>query len=157
MASLKLLSLLLVANGVPVIIHFFLGQRCSFPLDAGTRFIDGRPLLGASKTVCGVVGSVIATGLLAPLLDIPMTVGLMIGAFAMLGDGLSSFTKRRMGIPPSGSVPVLDQVPESLLPALAAGPELQLDVAASILVVAAFAAINLGMSRLLGTASFGRP
>ena len=156
MASLKLLSLLLVANGVPVIIHFFLGQRCSFPLDGGARFIDGRPLLGPSKTVCGVAGSIAATGMLAPLLDIPMTTGLMIGAFAMLGDGLSSFTKRRMGIPPSGSAPALDQIPESLLPALAVGPELQLSVTDTIVVIVVFAAINLTVSRLFRTAPVNR-
>lgn len=147
--SLTLLALLLIANGSPVIIRYFLKERCNFPLDGGIRFIDGRPLLGRSKTVMGMVVAVAATGLAAPLFGVAIATGAAIGLWAMAGDAMSSFIKRRLHIEPSGSAPVLDQVPESLLPAVMVGRELITGWHDVVAVVAAFTVINLVVSRLL--------
>lgn len=81
-------------------------------------FFDGRPLLGSSKTIRGLVAAVTATALGALLLGLPATVGALLGGGAMLGDALSSFIKRRMGAAPSSRATGLDQIPEALLPLL---------------------------------------
>ncbi len=96
--ELFVLLLLLTANGVPILVHLVLGERWGWRLDGGWQFIDGQPLLGASKTVVGVVGALLASTLLALFLDLGWRIGLLIGGVAMLGDLLSSFFKRRMGL-----------------------------------------------------------
>ena len=68
MLELKLLLLLLIANGAPVIARHLFELRFNFPLDGGLNFFDGQPLLGESKTLRGVVLSVIATTIVAILL-----------------------------------------------------------------------------------------
>src|SRR5258705_6237913 len=42
---LQLLVLMILANGTPIVAKKIFGPRFSFPLDAGTIFFDGRPLL----------------------------------------------------------------------------------------------------------------
>jgi hypothetical protein len=46
---LQLLALLTLANGTPIVAKKIFGPRFSFPVDAGTIFLDGRPLLGHRK------------------------------------------------------------------------------------------------------------
>ena len=116
--ALRLLLLLAVANTAPLVAKRLFGTRWSTPLDGGLRFLDGRPLLGASKTVRGLVSATLASALAAPLLGLPAAIGAVLGAGAMLGDALASFTKRRLGTPPSGRATGLDQIPEALLPLL---------------------------------------
>jgi CDP-2,3-bis-(O-geranylgeranyl)-sn-glycerol synthase len=146
---IKFLALLAVANGTPVLAKKLLGNFLSRPLDAGKTFIDGRPLLGASKTIRGVVVSVIATSASAPALGIAWTTGLLIGLAAMAGDLCSSFIKRRMGRPSSSRALGLDQIPEALLPALACKSLLALTVADTILIVLLFSVGEILLSRLL--------
>ena len=67
----------------------------------------------------------------------------------MVGDLISSFIKRRMGRPPSSRALGLDQIPESLLPALACKSLLALTVADVILVVALFSVGGFILSGLL--------
>lgn len=110
------LALLTAANGTPVIARKLMGGRLAFPLDAEWTFVDGRRLLGASKTVRGVVVAVLASTALAPVIGGSARTGLLVGAGAMLGDLLSSFIKRRLALEPSSQASGLDQVPESLLP-----------------------------------------
>ena len=146
---LQLLILLGVANGTPVIAKRVLGHRLSWPLDGGVRFLDGRPLFGSSKTVRGVVLSVVVTALCAPLIGLDPKTGAVIAAAAMAGDLLSSFLKRRMNLAPSSQALGLDQVPESLFPALACRGALSLgpiDIAA---VVVIFFVGELIVSRVL--------
>lgn len=50
---LQLVSLLALANGAPVIAKKLVGDWLSAPLDGGTRFVDGEPLFGRSKTIRG--------------------------------------------------------------------------------------------------------
>lgn len=148
-APAEMLVLLVVANGVPVLGKKIFGARFSRPLDGGLKLPDGHPLFGASKTVRGVLLSLIATGLAAPALGLDWSDGALIALLAMLGDLASSFIKRRLGRPPSSMALGLDQIPESLLPALAFKSRLGLmawDIAG---VVFAFILLELLLSRLL--------
>jgi CDP-archaeol synthase len=115
----KLLILLSVANGSPVIAKLVLGEAYATPIDGNVRFFDGRPLLGPSKTIRGVVVSLLVTALAAPLIGLQFKFGLLVAATAMAGDLLSSFLKRRFGLAPSAKVTGLDQIPEALFPLLA--------------------------------------
>jgi CDP-2,3-bis-(O-geranylgeranyl)-sn-glycerol synthase len=146
---LELLVLLTVANGVPVIAKRFLGDRFAWPLDGNARFIDGRPLFGPSKTIRGLVLAVVASGAFAPLLGLTVTTGVLVGAGAMAGDLLSSFTKRRLDFKPSSRATGLDQIPESLIPALLCRQELGLGAVDIVAVVAIFFVGEIVLSRLL--------
>ena len=98
---LKLLLLLAVANGAPVLAKKAWGRTLAQPLDAGLLFLDRRPVFGPTKTVRGVLVSIAATAAIAPLIGIAWWLGALIGATAMAGDLLSSFIKRRLNRPPS--------------------------------------------------------
>ena len=116
MAYLAAMLLLAIANGAPILARSLLGDRLASPMDGGLCFIDGRPLLGSAKTVRGVVVSVLATTTAATGLGLDWSLGVLVATAAMLGDLGSSFVKRRLDCPPSSRVPVLDQLPEALLP-----------------------------------------
>jgi CDP-2,3-bis-(O-geranylgeranyl)-sn-glycerol synthase len=116
--GLRLLLLLTAANTAPILCKRVLGARWSAPIDFGRRFVDGRPWLGPSKTWRGLLSAVLAAGVLAPVLGFPPAAGAAAGLLAMAGDALSSFLKRRLGIPSSGQAFAIDQLPESLLPLL---------------------------------------
>lgn len=145
----KLLLLLAAANGTPVLVRWILKDWAGAPLDGGWRMADGRPLLGPSKTIRGLVCAIAVTALAAPLLGLPATIGFIVGAAAMLGDLISSFTKRRLGLPASAMALGLDQIPESLLPLIALWPILALSLADAVVILAAFFAGELLLSRLL--------
>lgn len=115
---LQLLFLIGIANGIPVLGKKLLGDRFAQPLDRGTTFFDGRPLFGTSKTLRGVLLSLLATPLAAGLLGLHWQVGLVVACGTVAGDLLSSFVKRRMGLAPSSMALGLDQIPESLIPLL---------------------------------------
>jgi CDP-diglyceride synthetase len=146
---LKLLILLAVANGVPVIAKRLFGNRLSYALDGGARFIDGRPLFGTSKTVRGLLLSIAVTTAVPPLLALDFTTGFLVGLGAMAGDLLSSFTKRRLGMKPSSKATGLDQIPESLLPALMCWKHLSLSFIDVIALVGAFFVGEILLSLLL--------
>jgi CDP-diglyceride synthetase len=113
---LKLVLLLVIANAVPVISRLLMRRRFSQPIDANVRFLDGRPILGPAKTLRGVVSAILVTALMAPLFDLSPGRGSLFALLSMCGDLISSFIKRRLGIASSHSAPVLDQLPETLLP-----------------------------------------
>jgi hypothetical protein len=125
----KLLLLLALANGTPIAAKKIFGSRFSFPLDAGAKFPDGRPLLGPSKTIRGILASITVTTASAPLLGLDPAVGATAAVAAMAGDLVSSFLKRRLNFPPSSQALVLDQLPESLFPMLACRNALSLTAA----------------------------
>lgn len=125
-AILQALILLTLANGTPVVAKKVFGQSLALPLDAGLTFFDGRPLFGPSKTIRGIVFSVLVTALGAPLIGLDWSVGVIAAAAAMAGDLCSSFVKRRLNFPPSSQALGLDQLPESLLPLLACRAALSL-------------------------------
>jgi CDP-2,3-bis-(O-geranylgeranyl)-sn-glycerol synthase len=67
----------------------------------------------------------------------------------MGGDLLSSFIKRRRGLAPHSRAPLLDPIPESLLPLLVMSPTVGLSIADIVIVVAAFVVLELALSRVL--------
>ena len=148
MIELFVLLLLLTANGAPILVHLVLGERWRRPLDGGWQFLDGQPLFGASKTIVGVVGALVASTILAQFLDLGWRIGLLVGGIAMLGDLLSSFFKRRMGLPPSAMALGLDQVPESLLPLMACAPLLELTWIQVLLLTLVFVVLEIILSRV---------
>jgi len=144
-----LVLLLVIANATPVILSLLLGDRWKQPLDRGIRFPDGHPLLGPSKTFRGLLGSISACALLAPLFDLSLLQGAGFGALAMLGDLASSFCKRRLGLRSGQSIPLLDQIPETLLPLWAMLPALGASAMEMTIAIAAFTVIDLLLTRLL--------
>ena len=81
-------------------------------------------------------------------LGLPWTLGLKVAAGAMLGDLTASFIKRRLRYPASAPVPLLDQIPEALLPALLVKAELALTWSDLAVVTLAFALADLGLTPL---------
>lgn len=146
---LQILVLSAVANGTPLAARKILGSCFSFPVDGGRAFVDGRPLFGPSKTIRGVLASIVATTACAPLVGLDVSIGAIAAVAAMAGDLFSSFLKRRLNFPPSSQAIGLDQVPESLFPMLACRDALSLTSADIILGVAIFFAGELILSRLL--------
>jgi CDP-2,3-bis-(O-geranylgeranyl)-sn-glycerol synthase len=145
--AIRLLLLLGIANAAPIALEHWLGPRWNAPLDGGLRFIDGRPLLGPAKTWRGLAAAVAAGSVGAPLLGLPVWIGTLIGAAAMVGDALSSFIKRRLGIPSSGRATGLDQIPEALLPLLAVQQQLHLSLALIAGITLAFFALVIPLAR----------
>lgn len=143
------LILLTLANGVPVIAKKVFGDWLTWPIDGGWLFWDGQPLLGRSKTLRGFVLAILAAAIGGPLVGLDVETGVLIGSNAMVGDILSSFLKRRLRLVPSAEAPGLDQVPESLLPLVAAKTFLGLSVWDILIGVGAFWVGELLVSRLL--------
>ena len=125
------------------------GQRLSYPIDCGVEFFDGQRLLGPSKTIRGVLSSILVTSACAPLVGLDWKIGVVVGSAAMAGDSFSSFVKRRLGLPPSSRATGLDQVPESLFPLLSCRSMLALTVADIAMGVALFFVGEIVLSRLL--------
>lgn len=147
--DLKLLLLIAVANGAPVIATAAFQHRLAYPLDCRVRLGDGQPLFGASKSFRGIALALAATTLAAPLLGLDWRLGALIAALAMAGDLFSSFLKRRLRLPSSSMALGLDQLPESLFPMLGASYFLALSVMDIVAVVALFFVGELVLSRLL--------
>jgi len=145
----KLLVLLTLANGSPVIATRLLGRRFGRAVDGNCTFVDGRPLFGRSKTIRGLVVSLLTTAAAAPLLGLTMATGLLVGTTAMIGDLCSSFLKRRLGLAPSSRATGLDQIPESLLPLLACASILSLTAADIAIGCAVFFVGELFLSHVL--------
>lgn len=145
----QLLALFALANGTPVIAKDIFGAFLAIPLDGNARFVDGRPIFGPSKTFRGLLLSVLITSVAAPVIGLPWNVGAMVAIVAMAGDLFASFLKRRMKLPSGAKATGLDQLPESLFPALACRAVLPL-TAVDIVAVAAFFFIGeLLLSRVL--------
>jgi CDP-diglyceride synthetase len=149
MGILQLLVLMTLANGTPIVAKKIFGPRLARPLDAGIIFLDGRPLFGPSKTIRGIMASIIITTASAPLIGLDLTIGAIAAGATMAGDLFSSFVKRRLNLPPSSRALGLDQVPESLFPMLACRAALSLTIADIVLGVGIFFIGELILSRLL--------
>ena len=137
------------ANSAPLILKRLLGERFAHAIDGGLRLSDSRPLLGRSKTWRGLAGAIFLASLAGLAVGLPWQAGGLAGASAMVGDCLSSFIKRRMGLRPSQMALGIDQVPESLLAAMACGLYRPLTAIDLGLIVALFFILELGLSRLL--------
>jgi CDP-diglyceride synthetase len=135
LAILRSLILISAANGVPVLFARLLGTRFARPIDGGIVWRDGHRLLGRSKTSRGLAAAVVLAACAAVLISLPWQAGALAGVSAMAGDCFSSFVKRRFGLEPSSMTLGLDQVPESLFPAVACSAYLPLrpiDIAAIV-------------------------
>jgi CDP-2,3-bis-(O-geranylgeranyl)-sn-glycerol synthase len=147
--DLQVLILLAAANGAPVLGKKLFGSHFSHPIDGGFTFIDGRRVLGDSKTFRGIVLAVIATIACSLALGLTLSVGFIAAAGAMGGDALSSFVKRRLGRPASSQALGLDQIPESLLPALLLRPILDLSLVDVTIILVLFLVGEIVLSRIL--------
>jgi hypothetical protein len=145
---IKLVLLLVITNGAPVIARLLLRQRFSQPLDRNLDFVDGRPFLGPAKTVRGIVSSILVTALMAPLFELSPGQGAHFAALAMSGDLISSFIKRRLGITSSHSAPLLDQLPETLLPLWVMHPVLEETLLEACTALLVFVVIDWLISKL---------
>ena len=145
----KLVVLLTVANGAPVIGAKLFGKFLNQALDRNAAFVDGRPIFGPSKTLRGIVLSLAATTAFAPILGFQWTDGLIIASAAMIGDLSSTFLKRRLNLPPSSRATGIDQIPECLLPAVAIRSTLGLTALDVVSVVIIFFVGEVFISRLL--------
>jgi len=149
MIEVKLLLLIGIANGAPVIARYLAGRRYARPLDFDIKLADGRALFGKSKTIFGALSSLLFTAVLGYFLGFSLGFGLGLASCAMLGDLLSSFIKRRLGMPPSSQALGLDQIPESLLPMVIGKYGFDLSWLSVAGVVIAFFILELLLSRIL--------
>jgi hypothetical protein len=149
MLSLQLLALLGVANGTPILATKLLQDRFRLPLDCGLIMRDGEPLFGASKTVRGIILSVLCTSGAAVLLHLDWSTGATIAATSMLGDLFSSFFKRRLCLQPHAQAFGLDQIPEALLPLLVVKAPFKLTSLHIAGLVLAFVVLEVVLSRIL--------
>ena len=157
--TLALFILLSLANAAPYLVALAMGPMLAHPLDGGRRWRDGRPLFGATKTWRGLCAALILTPPAAVLLGRGWSTGLIIASAAMAGDLLVSFMKRRRGLPSSASVPVLDQVVETLLPALLVRADMGVTWSGLLIAVSVFTVADLMVTPLLkrlGAARSGR-
>ncbi len=143
-----LLLLIIIANSTPVLVRFIFNKHLDTAIDFGAILADGQRLFGSSKTWRGVAGAVLTTSLTAWLLDYSILTGCKIALLALLGDLLSSFTKRRLGLKSGGMAPLLDQVPESLLPAIILMNEFGLGLKDVAFIVISFIVLELLLSRI---------
>jgi CDP-diglyceride synthetase len=147
--TIEILILILVANGSPVLMSFLLSHRMSLPIDLGLKLKDQQYLFGKTKTWRGLVTSLVATVLASFFITGGFRAGLVIVSLAMSGDLLSSFIKRRLKKESSSKALLLDQIPESLFPALGMMLIIKLDLIQVIEIVIAFIIIELMLSQAL--------
>jgi CDP-2,3-bis-(O-geranylgeranyl)-sn-glycerol synthase len=146
---LKLLMLLGIANGTPVFATKVFKDRFATPLDGRLELSDGYPLFGRSKTIRGIVLSLVCTTFAAIVLGLGWAVGATVAAASMAGDVASSFVKRRLGLKAHAQAFGLDQIPEALLPLLLLRSWLELSGIDIVVLVAAFIFLEVVLSYLL--------
>ncbi len=147
--EILLLLWLVCINGAPILLARWAGQKFNHPIDGNRLFIDGRPLLGASKTFRGLAAALCVSVVMGMLFAMPLGVSLMFGALSMAGDMTSSFIKRRLGLAPSSMALGLDQIPEALFPLLGCQAFLALGNTQVALIVLAFVVVELLLSPIL--------
>ena len=144
-----LLLMLVASNAGPVLIAWLLQSRWALPVDLGRQYLDQRPIFGPAKTWRGVIAALAAACALALLLGYGVGFGIVFGLLAVAGDLLSSFIKRRMALAPSSRCLGLDQLPESLFPAVYAVAVLELAWWWAPLLALAFLLVDVLVSRPL--------
>jgi len=145
----ELLLLIIIANGAPILIRVLVHDRFNRAVDFGQKLTDGHAIFGSSKTWRGIFAALICTAIAAPLLGHPVEIGILVALYTVTGDLISSFIKRRLAMAPSSMAPVIDQVPESLLPAIMLKQHFGLDYAGVLLLVLIFIIIELLLSHIL--------
>ncbi len=130
-----------------MVVARLLGGRLDAPIDAsfGTRV--KLPIFGAHKTWRGLASGALACAAIGALLPCGAWVGLGFGLVALGGDLASSFVKRRMRWPEGHSAPLLDQLPESLLPLILFAGALSLSHASIFGTALLFTLLDLATER----------
>ncbi|MDH5445385.1 MAG: CDP-archaeol synthase [Gammaproteobacteria bacterium] len=146
---IKILLLIIIANGAPIIARLIFRSHFDDPLDFGLTFFDKRPIFGPSKTIRGVFVAVMVTPVAAHFMDINWFTGFVIGLYAMFGDLFSSFIKRRKRYESSEMAIGMDQIPESLFPLLAVQANLGFGTIDILIIVGIFFVVELVLSRIL--------
>jgi len=144
-----LLILIIIANGSPIIIRVLLKDRFDLAVDFDKKLADQQPIFGRSKTWRGILSTLAFTPIAAWLLTYTPETGLLIASYAVTGDLLSSFIKRRLSMPPSSMAPLLDQIPESLFPAIMMMQTFELTISSLMLLVLTFVITELFLSYIL--------
>jgi CDP-2,3-bis-(O-geranylgeranyl)-sn-glycerol synthase len=96
-----------------------------------------------------VLLAITGAAVMAWLVGLPVEVGMAIGCFVVLGDALSSFIKRRLGLTASSMALGLDQIPEALLPLVAFKTYFNLTWLAIMETVTGFLILELFLSYIL--------
>lgn len=146
---LQLLLLIIIANGAPILARVLLHDAFDLAVDFGRKLPDNKAIFGSSKTWRGIFAAALATSAAAWFIGYSPTTGLLIAVFAVAGDLTSSFIKRRLAMKPSSMAPLLDQIPESLFPALIMMPVFNLSIFSVLLLVLIFIIIELALSHTL--------
>lgn len=100
------------------IANFFAGFGSGRPLDLGISFLDGRRVFGDGVTIKGIVIGVAIGTSSAVIINLLRSSGQPVSVYfafllslgALLGDAFGSFIKRRLGMEPGESAPLLDQL-----------------------------------------------
>jgi CDP-archaeol synthase len=150
--DLPALALLVTANSTPVVLAKLCGTRWDAPVDASRMARDRRPLFGPHKTWRGLIGGALAAGLAGTLLGYGFALGAAFGALALSGDLGSSFVKRRLGRASGAAAPLLDQLPEALLPLVVLYEPLGLHAVSMTGTALGFMALDLILSRRFNSA-----
>ena len=145
---LQLLVLIVIANGAPILLRALLKHDFSLAVDFGMKLPDKQRIFGASKTWRGVFAAFVATPAAAWLFGYLPETGLLVAVYAVSGDLLSSFIKRRLGMKRSSMAPLLDQIPESLFPAWMMKEIFQLQSSSVMLLVLIFIILELVLSQV---------
>ena len=146
---IQLLSLIIIANAAPILMRALLKSRFELAVDLGYKLSDGQPVFGRSKTWRGILAALLATALASLLFGFTIQDGLLVACYAVAGDLSASFLKRRLHLPSSSMAPLLDQVPESFLPAYMMRQVFGLDLQSVILLVLLFIVSELLLSHIL--------
>jgi len=146
---LHLLLLIIIANGAPIISRVLLSDGFNLAVDFGVKLPDNKRLFGSSKTWRGIFSALAFTPIAAWLLGYLAETGLLVAVYAILGDLTSSFIKRRLAMKPSSMAPLLDQVPESLFPALMMMQTFRLTISSLLLLILIFVITELILSYTL--------
>jgi len=146
---LRVMVLLGIANGAPIIATRIFGARFGAPLDGGLTLRDGAPLFGDGKTIRGVVASVGCTAFAGSLMGFDWVLGAGFAAASLAGDLLSSFLKRRRRLEPHAEAFGVDQIPEALLPLVIFRTPLGLTALEIVVLLGAFVALASLLSQLL--------
>jgi CDP-2,3-bis-(O-geranylgeranyl)-sn-glycerol synthase len=126
-----------------------LGLRWRARWTAALSLATVNPYSDPQKPSAGIVLSLLATSICAAAMGLGWEVGTLVATFAMAGDLLSSFVKRRLHLPSSSMAIGLDHIPESLFPLLASRWLLPLNILDIVAGVTIFVVGALILSPLL--------
>ena len=142
------LALLIAANSTPWLVGKLSGRLAAWPMDGGRVAWDGERWLGSHKTWRGFVAGTAGAAMISELFTGDVSTGAGFGALSLLGDALSSCCKRRLRRHPGAEVPLLDQLPECLLPLLVYAPPLGLSSYDVLGVTLVFSIAGIALTRL---------